>query len=209
MMFQTLLHDLLHFDAILLQLSTTMGMGIYALLFLIILLETGLVIMPFLPGDSLLFTAGTLAAVGVLDVHALFLLLAGAAILGDSINYYLGKKLGLSMCRGVFRMNPTHLEKTEQYFKKYGAKTIIIARFIPIVRTMAPFLAGIARMNYRIFFRYNCIGGLLWAGVLIYSGYFFANIPLVRANYGSVILTIIIISLLPVLYEVIKAKRFS
>lgn len=194
------------------------GFWIYLILFLIIFVETGLVVMPFLPGDSLLFAAGTFCAgfVGAngeqasLNLWLVLGLLTVAAILGDSLNYYLGKRVGLKMLQMKFRgkelVNRKYIEQTQDFYEKNGPKTIIIARFVPIVRTFAPFVAGIGSMNYATFFRYNIIGAFVWVFGLTLVGYFFGNIPIVKENFETVIFGIIGISLLPMVWEFINAK---
>ena len=194
------------------------GVWIYLILFLIIFVETGLVVMPFLPGDSLLFAAGAFCAgvvgadgeVAKLNLWLLLFLLTIAAILGDSLNYYLGKKVGLKILNWKIGdkqlVNPKYLEQTQAFYEKNGSKTIIIARFVPIVRTFAPFVAGIGSMNYNTFIKYNIIGAFVWVFGLTLLGYFFGNIPWVRENFETVIFGIIGISLLPMVWEFINAK---
>jgi membrane-associated protein len=180
----------------------------YAILFLVIFAETGLVFTPFLPGDSLLFAAGALASLGSLNVHFIFILLFIAAVLGDTANYWIGHFIGPKLIANekVRFLKKEHLDKTHQFFEKYGGKTIIIARFVPIVRTFAPFVAGIGSMTYGKFIAYNIIGGFLWTAMFIYSGYFFGNIPFIKNNFSIVVLTIIFISVLPGVYEFVKHK---
>jgi membrane-associated protein len=198
----------LHLDRHLAEVITQYGVWTYALLFVIVFLETGLVVTPFLPGDSLLFAAGAFAALGALDLWPLFLLLVVAAILGDTVNYAIGHYLGPK----VFHFeksrffNPDHLRKTHTFYEKYGGKTIIIARFIPIVRTFAPFVAGIGAMNYKRFLAYNVAGGLLWVLVCLFAGYFFGNLPFVKKNFSLVILAIIVISVLPAVFEYLRHR---
>ena len=209
-----LLHKLadlvLHLDKHLAQLTADYGTTTYAILFAIVFCETGLVITPFLPGDSLLFAAGALAALpdGQLSVGLIFVLLSVAAILGDSVNYAIGKRLGQKAFDGRFRfLKQEHLAKTHAFYEKHGAKTIVLARFVPIVRTFAPFVAGVGAMTYGKFLAYNIFGGLLWCGLLVFAGYLFAETPLVRDNFSAVILAIIVISMLPRVIEIIKARR--
>ena len=184
------------------------GSWVYVILFIVIFCETGLVVTPFLPGDSLLFTAGALAALGSLDVWVLFLTLALAAILGDTANYWIGKKIGPRAFDGSIRFfKQDHLRKTEAFYEKHGKKTIILARFVPIIRTFAPFVAGVGSMNYGVFLAYNVIGGALWVAICVFSGYFFGNIAAVKKNFSLVILAIIFVSTLPILWEAWKARR--
>lgn len=199
----------LHVDKHLVEIVSNYGTWTYAILFLVIFCETGLVVTPFLPGDSLLFAAGAIASTGSLNVHFLFLLLLIAAIAGDTVNYHIGYFLGpkfLEKNKSRF-IKREYLERTHQYFEKYGGKTIIIARFVPIIRTFAPFMAGIGSMTYRHFICYNVIGAILWVSLFTYAGYFFGEIPVVKRNFTLVILAIIVISVLPAVIEVIKAKR--
>ena len=177
----------------------------YSLLFLIIFCETGLVFTPFLPGDSLLFVVGTIAATETLKIGVVAPFLIAAAILGDSMNYYIGHLLAPRVFRDehIRFLRKDHLKRTEKFFEKYGAKTIIIARFIPIIRTFAPFLAGIGSMKYPKFLLYNVTGGVLWVGLCIFSGYFFGNLPFVKKHFSLVVLAIIIISIIPAVVEVI------
>lgn len=215
---QSALHFFLHLDDHLFAMIMEYGVWIYFILFLIIFVETGLVVMPFLPGDSLLFAAGTFCA-GVtatsgetanLNLWLVLALLSVAAILGDSLNYYLGQKIGLKILNWKIGerqlVNPKYIEQTQEFYKKNGPKTIIIARFVPIVRTFAPFVAGIGSMNYSTFIRFNIIGGLVWIFGLVLAGYFFGNIPIVKDNFETVIFGIIGISLLPMVWEFIKSK---
>jgi len=184
---------------------------VYVILFLVIFIETGLVIMPFLPGDSLLFTAGLFARLGYLNIGFLFFLLFIAAVLGDNTNYWVGRKIGLKMVQLKFRkkriVKQEYLDKTHSFFEKYGTKTIIMTRFVPIVRTFSPFVAGIAEMKYRRFFFFDVLGGLIWIGSLTFAGYFLGEIPWIRNNIELVALGIIFISVLPIVFEIIKAKR--
>ena len=184
--------------------------AVYIILFLVIFIETGLVIMPFLPGDSLLFTAGLFARLGYLNMTYLTLLLFTAAIIGDNVNYWVGRKIGLKVLHMKFRgkniVKEEYLNKTHSFYEKYGPKTIIMARFVPIVRTFAPFVAGIAEMNYKKFFSFDVLGGALWILSLTFAGYFLGEIPLIRKNIELVALGIIFISVLPIILEVLKAK---
>ena len=207
-MIGTVIDFILHIDQHLTALSAQYGMWIYAILFLIIFCETGLVATPFLPGDSLLFAAGGIAAVGGMNIHIMVLILLVAAILGDAVNFMIGKYFGVKLFSNpdskIFRR--AYLEKTHAFYEKHGGKTIIIARFVPIVRTFAPFVAGMGDMHYGRFIRYNIIGALAWVLLFSYLGYFFANIPLVKNNLGLVLGAIIVISILPAIIEIVRAK---
>lgn len=189
----------LHLDRHLAEVIRTYGTFTYVLLFLIVFCETGLVVTPILPGDSLLFAAGTFAALGALNIHVLLILLCAAAIGGDTVNYWIGHYTGPKVFKREKSrfFNPEHLRRTHDFYEKYGGKTIIIARFIPIIRTFAPFVAGIGAMSYGRFIAYNVIGGILWPIICLYSGYFFGNLPLVKDNFSLVILAIVFISVLP------------
>ena len=183
---------------------------VYIILFLVIFIETGLVIMPILPGDSLLFTAGLFARLGYLNLSYLLLLLFAAAVLGDNTNYWLGRKIGLRALqikiRGKKLIKDDYLTKTHSFFDKYGPKTIILARFVPIVRTFAPFVAGVAEMNYKKFLSFDVLGGAIWIGTLTLAGYFLGEIPWIRTNIEKVALLIVLISVLPIAIEILKAK---
>jgi membrane-associated protein len=185
--------------------------AIYLILFLVIFIETGLVIMPFLPGESLLFTAGLFARTGHLNLSYLFILLFIAAVVGDNLNYFIGKNIGLRMLaikiRGKQIVKQEYLDKTQEFYEKHGTKTIIMARFVPIVRTFAPFVAGVAEMKYRRFLSYDLLGGLLWIGSLTLAGYFLGHFEWIRKNIELVALMIIFISILPVIIELIKARN--
>ena len=185
------------------------GTLIYGLLFLIVFCETGLVVTPFLPGDSLLFAIGALAAdpLSGLNIWISAAILLVAAILGDTVNYWIGRKAGGWMMRKFPRIvKPAHIAKTNEFFTRYGGKTIIIARFVPIVRTFAPFVAGTGEMDYRRFMFFNVTGALLWVGLILPAGWFFGNIPVVKQNFELVILGIIVISVLPMIYEIARAR---
>ena len=191
-------------------LFSTYNTAVYLILFLVIFIETGLVIMPILPGDSLLFTAGLFARLGYLNIAFLVFLLFLAAVIGDNTNYWVGRKIGLKALQIKFRgktiVNPEYLTKTHEFYSKYGPKTIILARFVPIVRTFAPFVAGIAEMNYRKFFTFDILGGFIWICSLTFAGYFLGEIPWIRKNIELVALGIIFISILPIIFEIVKAK---
>lgn len=196
---------IMHLDSNLLIIIKYFGPWAYSIIFTIILLETALVLTPFLPGDSLLFAAGTLAGIGAWDIWILFLLLTIAAVLGDSVNYSIGKFVGPRVFKYKGKLlNKDHLIRTHKFFDKYGGKTIILARFIPIIRTFAPFLAGVGKMDYFKFLSYNIIGGILWVGLFLWTGYFFGNIPFVKEHFTYVIIAIIIISLIPAVIEFYK-----
>src|SRR5512143_2047996 len=198
----------LHLDKHLAEVIQAYGTWTYALLFAIVFLETGLVVTPFLPGDSLLFAAGSFAALGALDPGLLFLLLAVAAVVGDTVNYAIGAFLGPKVFhypRSRF-FNPEHVRRTHAFYEKYGGKTIIIARFVPIVRTFAPFVAGIGAMSYPRFLAYNVVGGVSWVALCLGAGYFFGNLPFVRKNFSLVLLAIIVISVLPALVEYLRHR---
>lgn len=185
------------------------GMLVYGLLFLIIFCETGLVVTPFLPGDSLLFAIGAIAAdpTSNLNIWVAAGILLAAAILGDTVNYWIGRRCGGWMMRRFPRIvKPSHIEKTNEFFVRYGGKTIIIARFVPIVRTFAPFVAGSGNMEYRRFMYFNVVGAILWVGIILPCGWFFGNIPMVKANFELVVLGIIGISILPMVIEIARAK---
>ena len=200
---------LLHLDQHLDWVIRTYGTWTYAILFLIIFCETGLVITPFLPGDSLLFAAGTFVALGSLEMGLLTVLLSLAAIAGDTVNYWIGHAMGPKVfTRENSRLlNKEHLERTHRFYQKYGGKTIILARFIPIIRTFAPFVAGIGAMTYRRFIIFNVVGGIAWIFLLVLSGYYFGNIPFVRNNFIFAILAIILISMLPLIVEILNHWR--
>lgn len=199
---------LLHLDKYLIQIIDKFGVFTYIILFLIVFVETGLIIMPFLPGDSLLFVVGTFAANGLFNIWTVYFLLLFAAILGDAVNYAIGYNIGPKIfSRDDSRFfNKEHLEKTKVFYEKYGGKTIILARFLPIIRTFAPFVAGIGKMDYKIFFFYNVIGGFAWVTSLTFAGYFFGGLPIIKNNFETAILVIIFISLIPVIVEYFKSR---
>ena len=207
-MLASLIDFILHIDQHLIELTQTYGLWIYAILFLIVFCETGLVVTPFLPGDSLLFAAGAVAALGGMNVHMAAALLLAAAVIGDAANFaigkYFGEKLFAKPDSRVFKRE--YLDKTHAFYEKYGGKTIILARFVPIVRTFAPFVAGMGDMHYGRFIRYNVIGALMWVGLLTYAGYFFGELPVVKNNFGLVVIGIIVVSVLPMAVEIAKAK---
>jgi membrane-associated protein len=200
---------ILHLDRYLVDLVTRFGGWTYAILFLIIFCETGLVLMPFLPGDSLLFAIGALTSTGALDVYWISILLIVAAILGDTVNYWIGYSIGpriFTSDRSRW-LNREHLERTHRFYEKYGGKTIILARFMPIIRTFAPFVAGIGRMSYGRFLLYNVVGGVVWIVLFVAAGFWFGNIPIVKRNFTLVILAIIVLSVLPAVIEYWRARH--
>lgn len=199
----------LHLDAHLLALVQEYGMWVYAILFAIIFAETGLVIAPFLPGDSLLFVIGALCGMGSLEIQIAMPLLIAAAFLGDNTNYWVGRLLGLRLLNHASQklIKHEHLEKTHAFYAKHGGKTVIFARFLPIIRTFAPFVAGIGTMNYRLYVMYSIIGGVSWIGSLILAGYFFGNIPVIKDNLTLMILVIIFVSFIPAIIEYLKHLR--
>jgi membrane-associated protein len=200
---------LLHLDRYLVELSTEYGIWIYAILFLIIFCETGLVVTPFLPGDSLLFAVGALASTGAVDLWLIVLLLSVAAILGDTVNYFVGYKFGDYLVKHQSKLiKKEYLDKTHDFYERYGGRTIVIARFVPIVRTFAPFVAGMGSMTYSHFLTYNIVGGLVWIFSLSFLGFFFGELPIVKKNFSLVIFGIIFISILPIVWEFVKAKFF-
>lgn len=203
-----LIDFILHIDQHLQFIVAHYGIWIYAILFLLIFCETGLVVTPFLPGDSLLFAAGSIAAVGEMNVHLMVALLLIAAIVGDAVNFALGKYFGQRLFANpeskIFKQ--IYLHKTQEFYQKHGGKTIIIARFMPIVRTFAPFVAGMGHMHYGHFIRYNCIGAVIWVVLFSYAGYFFGNLPLIKQNLSLALIIIIAISLLPAVIEILRHK---
>ena len=202
-----MLDFILHIDRYLNDIILQYGFATYLILFLIIFVETGLVIMPLLPGDSLLFAAGTFAFKGSLNIYYLIILLFIAAVLGDTLNYMIGKYLGPKVFSRDYKLiKRAHLEKTQAFYEKHGGKTIIFARFIPIVRTFAPFVAGIGNMDYRKFLSYNIIGGAVWVAGLTLLGYYFGQLEFVQKNFETVIIAIIILSILPPMIELIRQK---
>jgi membrane-associated protein len=200
----------LHLDQHLNRIVTDYGVWTHLILFAIVFAETGLVVTPFLPGDSLLFAAGALAAIGSLDLWLLVVLLVGAAILGDTVNYWVGAWIGPRAFSGNVRfLRKDYLERTHAFYEKHGGKTIILARFVPIIRTFAPFVAGVGAMSYPKFITYNIVGAVLWVGLFVPLGYFFGNMPTVKENFSLVILAIIAISVMPIAVEAIRARRSS
>jgi len=206
---KNLFDTFLHLDESLSDIITNYGIWTYLIVFLVIFCETGMVFTPFLPGDSLLFAAGSFAAIGSLDVKWLFILLSVAAILGDTVNYAIGQYIGLK----AFQKNNSrffkkeYLDKTHKFYEKYGAKTVILARFVPIIRTFAPFMAGAGAMQYSRFIKYNIVGALIWVGLFVFSGYYIGNISIVKENFSIVILAIIGISLVPAIVEFLRHRK--
>jgi len=201
---------ILHMDKFLPQVISTFGIWTYLLLFLVIFMETGIVVTPFLPGDSLLFAAGAIAAISSreLNVFVLWLVLFAAAFLGDTANYWIGHFIGPRAFSGDVRfLKKEYIDKTQAFYEKYGGKTIFLARFVPIIRTFAPFVAGVGRMRYTYFITYNIIGALVWTLLCTFGGYFFGNLPFVKDNFSLVIIAIVIISLLPAVFEYIRSAR--
>lgn len=206
--FQSIINYIMHLDSNLLAIITNFGPWAYGIIFVIIFLETALVLTPFLPGDSLIFASGALAGVGSWNIWLLFLLLSLAAILGDTVNYWIGSFIGPRVFKYNGKLlNKEYLKRTHSFFDKYGAKTIILARFVPIIRTFAPFLAGVGKMNYFRFLSYNIIGGIAWVGFFLWTGYFFGNISYIKEHFTYAILIIIVVSLIPGIIEFYKYKR--
>ncbi len=200
---------ILHLDEYLASITSQYGLLTYALLFLVIFAETGFVVTPFLPGDSLLFAAGAIASLGSLNIIIVWALLLVAAIAGDTVNYWIGHFFGRKIVDNpkIKFINQEHIDKTEQFFKKYGGKTIILARFVPIVRTFAPFVAGVGVMDYKKFILYNIIGGTLWVTLFTMLGFIFGNIPLIKENFHYAVFGIIFLSLVPIAYEYWQHKK--
>lgn len=204
--FSLLMSFLLHIDKHLFELVAMYGTITYAILFLIVFCETGLVVTPFLPGDSLLFAAGTLAGAGKLDLFSVMGVLLAAAILGDMVNYHIGRYLGPPVFERNYRLlNKKHLLRAQEFYERHGGKAIIIARFVPVVRTCAPFVAGVASMNPSRFFFFNIAGAILWVGLLTPAGYLLGNIPFVQNNFSLLVYAIIVVSCLPIAVEIVRA----
>ncbi len=206
---QTFIDVVLHLDTHLTELVNQYGLLTYGILFLIVFAETGFVVTPFLPGDSLLFAAGAIASLGSLNLLLLIALLIIAAIGGDTVNYWIGHYFGKKLVDNprITFINQEHIDKTEQFYKKHGAKTIILARFVPIVRTFAPFVAGVGSMHYSTFILYNVVGGVLWVGIFTVLGYFFGNMEIIKENFHYAVFAIIGLSIIPMIYEYIQHKR--
>lgn len=206
---QSLISFILHIDEHLVEIIQNFGSWSYAILFLIVFVETGIVIFPFLPGDSLLFASGALAAIRAFNIVLLLIIFFFAAVIGDAVNYHIGKKVGTAISPGSFLgrfINQEKMNKAENFFNKHGGKTIVIARFMPFIRTFIPFIAGASRMNYRYFLIYNVAGAAIWVGICTTAGYFFGNIPIVKNNFSTVLLFIIFVSILPAIISVLQGK---
>jgi membrane-associated protein len=205
---KTIIDFVLHIDTYLSQIISQYGALTYGVLFFVVFMETGFVVTPFLPGDSLIFAAATFAARGDLDPWLMFLLLAVAAVAGDTANYWIGRRVGNRAYTGEIKwIKKEYMQRTHAFFEKHGGKTIFLARFVPIIRTFAPFVAGVSQMSYGFFIRWNVIGGITWVATFTLLGYFFGNIPFVQKNFELVIIAIILISLVPAVVEGVKARR--
>jgi membrane-associated protein len=205
-----IIHFILHIDKYLADIITHYGAWTYGLLFFVIFMETGFVVTPFLPGDSLIFAAAAFAAIGKLNPWLLFILMAIAAFAGDTANYWVGHAIGAKAYTGEVKwIKKEYMERTHAFFEKYGGKTIFLARFVPIIRTFTPFVAGVTKMPYSYFITWNLIGGLTWVATFTLLGYFFGNIPFVQANFELVIIAIVLISLVPAVLEGLKARKAS
>ena len=206
---RTIIEYILHLDKYLGQLVQTYHIWTYLFMFFIIFMETGFVVTPFLPGDSLLFAAGTLAGLGnYLNIGVLYVIFAAAAIAGDTANYWIGHYIGPRAFNGNVRfLKKEYLDRTHAFYEKHGGKTIIIARFIPIIRTFAPFVAGIGAMTYPKFILYNVVGGMAWVALFVFGGYFFGKLPVIQNNFTFVILVIIVISVIPAIIEIIRGRK--
>ncbi|MBL4933489.1 VTT domain-containing protein [Clostridium paridis] len=200
---------ILHIDKFLSQIVNQYGILTYGILFLIIFLETGVVVTPFLPGDSMLFAAGAIAAMGGMNIFILWMIIYLAAVLGDLVNYHIGKKIGHKILEkeDLKFINKAHLIKAQKFYQEHGSMAIVIARFIPIIRTFAPFVAGIGKMNYSKFIPYNMAGGGLWVTLFLGGGFFFGNLPFIKEHFSYVLIAIIIISLIPAVITVIKERK--
>lgn len=203
---KTLADFILHADKYIDQIVQNYGVLTYLFLFGVIFCETGLVIMPFLPGDSLIFVVGALSAGGTFNIFLSFILLVSAAVLGDAVNYFVGHKLGRKAFNTKW-LKKEHLDQAEAFYDRYGGKAIVLGRFIPIVRTFVPFVAGIGKMTYRDFLTYNVLGGIAWVSLFLFGGYFFGNLPFVEQRFSLVVIAIIILSVAPAIYHLVKEKR--
>jgi membrane-associated protein len=207
---QTLIDLFLHLDVLLAEFVARYGVWVYGFLFAIIFAETGLVVTPFLPGDSLLFAAGAIAATGALDIRLLFLLLAGAAILGNTVNYSIGHFIGPRVFRADEThplLNRQHLDRAHAFFEKYGGMAVVLTRFVPIIRTFVPFVAGAGAMRYTAFALYNVLGGILWVGICLGAGYAFGNVPVVKDNFSLVAIGIVVVSMIPMVVEWLRHRK--
>ena len=198
---------ILHVDRYVGEIIQNYGVLSYFLLFFVIFLETGLVVTPFLPGDSLLFITGAFAASGYINIIIVYLVFLFAAILGDSVNYWIGNYFGERVFSGNRFFKKEHLERTKEFYKKHGGKTIILARFVPIIRTFAPFVAGVGKMEYKKFLSFNVIGGFIWVSLFTFAGYYFGKIPIIEKNLTIVIIVIIFVSIMPIFIEFLRQKR--
>jgi len=209
-MLATLIDFIIHIDVHLTEIVAQTGPMVYIILFGILFVETGVVVFPFLPGDSLLFAAGALASIGAMNIYVLLGVGIVAAFLGDTVNYWIGRYIGpkaFSVDRWFLKKK--YLDKAKAFFEKYGVKSIVLARFVPIVRTFAPFIAGISEMKYSTFILYNLIGGIAWVSIALLAGFFFGNIPIIKDNFEIVVLAIILISVLPMVFELVKESKFG
>lgn len=206
---RTFVDIMLHLDKYLNVILQNCGMWTYAILFLIIFCETGLVVTPFLPGDSILFATGALASIGSLNIYNLFIIFFVSAVAGDTINYHIGKKIGAGILEKetIKYINKDYLKKAQSFYEKHGSMTIVLGRFIPIIRTFVPFVAGIGIMSYSKFIIYNVLGGFLWIALFLGGGYFFGELPFIKQNFSLIVIAIIIISIIPAIVAFIKAKR--
>lgn len=207
---QGLIDFILHIDEHLVEIIQQFGVWAYGVVFSIVFVETGVVIMPFLPGDSLLFASGALAALGAFNLPTIIIVFIAASVLGDTLNYHIGKKVGTSIPPNSFIgrfISKERMDAAQKFFNKHGGKTIVIARFMPFIRTFIPFVAGASRMNYKYFISYNVIGGVLWVVICTFAGYFFGNIPVVKENFSTVILLIIFISVLPAIIGALRSRK--
>lgn len=207
---QLIIDFILNIDEHLVQITYNYGIWIYAIIFLIVFCETGLVVTPFLPGDSLLFATGAVIALpdSGLSYWTMYFVIFVAAVIGDATNYHIGKYVGAGIFKRESRfIKRAYLEKTQLFYEKHGGKAIVYARFVPIIRTFAPFVAGVGTMDYKRFFNFNVFGAFLWVSLFLTAGYLFGNIPFIKDNFSAVILTIIVLSLLPLLFEYLKARR--
>lgn len=206
---QNLISFILHIDQHLVEIIQQFGSWSYVILFLIVFVETGIVIFPFLPGDSLLFASGALAAMDAFNIVLLIIVFFVAAVLGDTVNYQIGKKVGTAISPNSFLgrvIDQEKMTKAENFFNRHGGKTIVIARFMPFIRTFIPFVAGASRMNYSYFIFYNVVGAALWVGICTMAGYFFGNFPIIKENFSTVLLLIIFVSVLPALIGLVKSR---